>query len=97
MSFTAARESKDVRRSCQICHERKARFRYQGKVRADRGHVLCFACYRSQCNRRRAARLLEIHPTDPLPPPFGSRPLTAREVTHRREMLAHLSLLVGAR
>ena len=57
MSFTAAHQSKIARRACQECHERKARFRYRGRVRADRDHVLCFECYRSERQRGRARKL----------------------------------------
>ena len=81
MSFAAAHESKKVLRMCQSCRDRKARFQYRGVVRADRDHVLCFECYRSEVNRQRAQRLAES--------PFG-RMLSAREVEHRRRMLNHL-------
>jgi hypothetical protein len=87
MSFTAAHESKQARRSCQACHDRKARFRFRGKVRADRDHVLCFACFRAQRDRHRAegirsvcASLLERRQS-----------LTNRQVAHRVQMLAHLT------
>ena len=46
--------SRQVRRLCQACHERRARFRYRGEVRADRHHTLCFECYRAERNRLRA-------------------------------------------
>jgi|GraSoi_2013_20cm_1033751.scaffolds.fasta_scaffold00181_6 hypothetical protein len=45
-------------------------------------HVLCFQCYRSQVNRQRAQRFAVS--------PFG-RVLSARELEHRRLMLAHLT------
>lgn len=87
MSFTAAHESKEARRSCQACHDRKARFRFRGKVRADRDHVLCFACFRAQRDRHRTqgirslcASLVERRPG-----------LTDRQVAHRRAMLANLA------
>jgi hypothetical protein len=48
------RRSKRSRRECVGCHERKARFRYRGAVRADRDHTLCFECYRSEVNRCRS-------------------------------------------
>lgn len=86
MSFTAAHESKQARRSCQACHDRKARFRFRGRVRADRDHVLCFACFRAQRDRHRAqgiraicASLAERRPA-----------LTDRQVAHRHQMLIHL-------
>jgi hypothetical protein len=51
------RRSKQVRRLCQFCHERKARFQYRGHVRADRNHTLCFECYRAERNRQLARQL----------------------------------------
>ena len=87
MSFAAAHESKQARRSCQACHDRKARFRFRGKVRADRDHVLCFACFRAQRDRHRAQgiRLICSALAERRPP------LTNRQVAHRRQMLAALS------
>ena len=91
MSFSAAHESKLARRACQICHHRKARFSFRGDVRADRSHVLCFECYRSERNRQRAQLLLELENPAFLRPLHGSSsPLTTEQVTHRRRMLAHL-------
>ena len=52
MSFSAARESKQVRQICQSCRDRKARFQYRGIVKADRDHVLCFS---NAIDRRRIA------------------------------------------
>jgi hypothetical protein len=46
--------SKQVRRICHACQERKARFEYRGHVRADRHHTLCFECFRAERNRQRA-------------------------------------------
>src|SRR5688572_18886894 len=89
MSFTAAHESKDVRRACQSCQERKARFSYGGRIRADRDLTLCFECYRSERDRQRAQRLAEV-PSLPPSSPF-LRQLTPRQVGHRRQMLAHLA------
>ena len=93
MSFTAAHESKDVRRICESCRDRKARFRYRGRVRADRNHTLCFECYRSERDRQRARRLADVTPPSPLSAPFGEpRPaLSARQLAHRQQMLAHLA------
>jgi hypothetical protein len=54
MSFTAARESKDERRTCESCRTRKARFQHRGRVLADRHHTLCFECFRSERDRQRA-------------------------------------------
>jgi hypothetical protein len=89
MSFTAAHESKDVRRACQSCQERKARFSYGGRVRADRDHTLCFECFRSERDRQRATRLAEVSTLAPRSPFL--RPLTPRQVGHRQQMLVHLS------
>jgi hypothetical protein len=92
MSFAAASQSKDVRRSCERCRDRKARFRYRRRVRADRHHTLCFACFRSERERQRARRLASVPPAQALQAPFGeSRPALSRpQVAHRRRMLAHL-------
>jgi hypothetical protein len=59
MSFSAAHEFKAFRKNCQSCQERKARFRYRGVIRADREHTLCFECYRSARDRRRAQMLAD--------------------------------------
>ena len=61
VSSVAMRESRIERRQCEKCRERKARFRYRGEVRADRDHTLCFECFRSERDRRRA-RLLRDGP-----------------------------------
>ena len=91
MSFSAAHESKAVRRTCQSCQARKARFRYGGAVRADRDHPLCFECYRSERERRRAQVLAEVvRPESLWSQLLDGAALTAREVAHRRQMLAHL-------
>ncbi len=90
MSFTAAHESKHTRRNCHVCRDRKARFRFRGEVRADRDHVLCFACFRAERNRQTARRLAE----DGAPrSPFAgiAAALTARQIAHRSLMLGHLS------
>ena len=89
MSFTAAHESKDVHGACQSCQERKARFSYGGRIRADRDHTLCFECFRSERDRQRATRLAEVSALAPRSPFL--RPLTPREVGHRHRMLAHLA------
>lgn len=65
MSASAYGESKQARRQCVCCGARKARFRYRGIVKADRDHTLCFECYRSERDRRRARLLVE--PMTPLP------------------------------
>ena len=92
MSFSAARESKQDRQICQSCRNRKARFQYRGIVKADRDHVLCFACYRSEVNRQRAQRLAAVPSALPLRSPFfpDARQLTGAEIAHRRQMLACL-------
>jgi hypothetical protein len=91
MSAAAFANSKGHRRLCQSCQDRKARFAYRGRVKADRDHTLCFECYRAERERRRACALAEI--PRPLPVPFaGSRgALTGAQVEHRRRMLAHLA------
>ena len=86
MSLSAAHESKDVRRACESCRLRRARFQYRGVVRADRDHTLCFECYRAERERNRA-RLLAERPPDTLPLPFPSM-LTPRQLAHRQQMLA---------
>ena len=91
MSEAAFGRSKSVRRLCRSCAHRKALFRYRGVVKADRDHTLCFECYRSERERRRAQRLAEVPAAQSLPfPGAPARALTAREVDHRRRMLAHL-------
>ena len=46
--------TKRSRKLCAGCRERIARFRYEGEVRADHDHTLCFECYRAAANRTRA-------------------------------------------
>lgn len=76
---------------CQRCRDRKARFQYRGEVRADRDHTLCFECYRSERERRRAQVLVDIETPRPLRSPFSNAPLVSeRQVAHRTVMLAHL-------
>jgi hypothetical protein len=88
MSHAAVRESTCLRSLCQRCRDRKARFRYRGRVKADRDHTLCFECFRSERDRQRA-RSLADRPAYPPVSPFG-RALTAGQIEHRRTMLAHL-------
>lgn len=91
MSFSAAHESKAHRKSCQSCQERKAKFRYRGVVRADRDHTLCFECYRSERDRRRACLLAETDRGPSISSPFvRASTLSVRNIAHRRAMLAHL-------
>jgi hypothetical protein len=54
MSCAAAHQSKQIRQNCHGCRVRKALFRYRGVVKADRDHVLCFACFRAEVNGQRA-------------------------------------------
>ena len=53
------------RHLCLGCRSQRARFRYRGRVRADRDHTLCFRCYRSMCNRLRAERMVESSSNSP--------------------------------
>jgi hypothetical protein len=48
-------EIKIRRKMCAVCHVRRARFMYAGRVRWDRFHSLCFCCYDSFSDRLRAA------------------------------------------
>jgi hypothetical protein len=88
MSLTAVRASTQVRRSCQFCLDRKARLRHHGAVKADRDHVLCFACCRAERDRRHADLLSELPLQVRLASP--SPALGEREIAHRQRMLAHL-------
>ena len=93
MSLAAARESKRTRHVCQSCRDRKARFRYQDSVRADRDHTLCFECYRRGRERQRATHLAGV------PSPHGQIALPAlsdRQVVHRQTMLAHMAQQTGS-
>ena len=92
MSFSAAHESRAFRKNCQGCRERKARFRgSRGAVRADRDHTLCFECYRSARDRRRAQMLADTDRLPSVASPFAGAPtLTDRNLAHRRAMLVHL-------
>jgi hypothetical protein len=90
MSEAAYELSKELRRRCRSCAERKARFRYRGVVKADRDHSLCFECFRSERDRRRARALAEIQTTRQLSLHFSPTTLTQRATEHRRRMLAYL-------
>ncbi len=79
------RPGRDSRHLCAACRDRKAKFRYQGQVRADRDHVLCFQCFRSLREQSRAKRLADL----PRPRP-ARRELTPAETEHRLRMLAYL-------
>jgi hypothetical protein len=93
MSFTAAHHLKISRRACQTCQERKARFQYRGRVRADRDHVLCFECYRAERQRDRARRLAAAPAPQetPMTWDFRDTPLSDRQIAHRQRMLRHLA------
>ena len=88
----------DGKHLCEGCRERKARFQYRGVVKADRGHTLCFACFRSERDRLRARELAEesaggyanaAAPGEQFP--LG-RPvtMTPAQRAHRFRMLTHL-------
>ena len=103
MSRAAAHHSKDARRTCQRCNDRKARFSYRGRVRADRNHTLCFECFSVERDRQlarglagamasltRAADAQVPEPGRAVPQPCA-RPREAGSIAHRRRMLAHLA------
>ena len=89
MSRSAARESRQIQRLCETCRQRKAKYRFLGRVRADRQHILCFACFRSLRDRHHAQPRVN-HPA--LRSPFRP-PLTPRQIAHRRAMFVHLETL----
>lgn len=60
MSNHQRRRLKGGNALCAACEQRKARFRYRGRVRADRDHTLCFECYRGEINRARARRFTQL-------------------------------------
>ena len=92
MSAAAYERSKEIRRLCQTCEERKARVSYHGIVKADRDHTLCFQCFRAERERQRAQLLAGVVTPTPLRAQFQTiPPLTARKIEHRRRMLAHLT------
>ena len=91
MSQTAAHESKDARRLCETCQERKARFLFRGVVKANRDHTLCFECFRSERDRRRAGMLAEGDRSRPMPALLAAHTPTAARTTHRQRMLSHLA------
>jgi hypothetical protein len=85
MSETARHENRKAMQICDRCHERKARFRYRGEVRADRHHTLCFQCYRSEREHRRARELANVRPVR-VRCPFREV-LTHHQIDHRKAML----------
>ncbi len=74
MSLAASRESKSSRRHCRGCGSRRARFQFRGHVRADRDHTLCFECFRSETDRRRAMVMRASGTTNGLPADRSLRP-----------------------
>lgn len=72
-------------RLCAACQERKAKFQYQGTIRADRDHVLCFQCFRAERERQRARQLVLFPHTAP-----ETTVVTPSGLEHRRRMLQHL-------
>jgi hypothetical protein len=90
MSFTATRHSKNTAKTCESCRARKARFQFRGSVRADRDHTLCFACFRAERERRRAATLVASEPLAGTGL-IGRMRLSRGQVRHREQMLEHLA------
>ncbi len=43
-------------RPCAICRVRPARFRFRGRIKADRSHTICMQCFRSMCDGLRQGR-----------------------------------------
>ena len=64
------RQSKpDPHRLCAACRVRPARFRFRGRVKADKSHTLCMKYFRSMCDglgRGRLRRRPPIRPADRL-------------------------------
>jgi hypothetical protein len=82
------RRVRPARHLCAACRERKARYQYHGHVRADHDHVLCFQCFRAERERVRARQLATAPSFAQASAPQPCRPLTMREIEHRRRMLA---------
>ena len=95
------RQSRRFRTLCAACHERKARFRYCGEIRADRDHTLCFECYRAEINRARARRFSQRATPPVMRSPSSAQELAsspvldARRIAHRQRMLEHLQRASG--
>lgn len=94
MSQRAFEWTKEARRLCESCKDRKARFRYRGVVRADREHTLCFECFRAERERRRARLLAEV-PRATSGLRVGDRGASASDIEHRWRMLAHVRTVAG--
>jgi hypothetical protein len=90
-----------VTKLCADCQRRKARFKYRGRVKVDRGHVLCFQCWCAELNRSRARQLalpLLSEWRQASAGPGGARELsglTARKAAHLACMLSHLRSVAG--
>jgi hypothetical protein len=103
MSAAFANCSRRERKSCRSCRERRARYRYRGRVRADRHHTLCFECFRRERERLRARGFVRERTESPGVPrslpwqPTEREPLTERQRSHRGVMLAHLTQQAPAR
>lgn len=59
-------ESKLLKKTCRICHQHRARFRYRGCVKWDHDHDLCMRCFRSIRDRNRALDLVPEHSVPPM-------------------------------
>jgi hypothetical protein len=46
------------RKTCLDCQQRQARFRYRGKIKWDKDHSLCFACFRTVRDQVQAQQLV---------------------------------------
>jgi hypothetical protein len=46
-----------LKKTCKGCHERRAHFRYSGRVKWDPEHNLCFQCFRAVRDRVRSLSL----------------------------------------
>lgn len=86
MSAAAFGHSKAGKRLCQRCRDRKARFAYRGRVKADRDHTLCFECYRAERDRLRQRALPFVDAA-----PARRVEMSQSTIEHRRRMLEHLA------
>lgn len=67
VSRAAIRTTRRIRKACQSCLARRARYSYRGTVRADRDHTLCFECFRAERERQRARALIDAASRATLP------------------------------
>ena len=88
MSQRAFDRTKEGRRLCESCRDRKARFCYRGVVKADRDHTLCFACFRAERERRRAQLLADVPRARGLR--LGHHGADAGATDHRWRLVAHV-------